>query len=100
MILGFFIIAEDASGVIHDCFGDHSYFVQTYNQWFKKERIQSVIIEKLIPKFQKLRISLTTLDSASRGSNGTSNTYNKIGSSLKFMGFMVANAYEPKLKVR
>ena len=100
MILGFFIIADDASGVVHVCFGDNSYHVQTYDQWCNKERIQSVILEKPVPYFQKLRISLTTLDSALRGSNGTSNNDKKIGSSLKFMGFMVAYANEPKLKAR
>jgi hypothetical protein len=100
MILGFFIIADDASGVVKVCFGENSYHVQTYDQRCNKERIQSVILEKPVPKFQKLRISLTTLDSALRGANGTSNNYKKIGSSLKFMGFMVAYANETKLKAR
>ena len=100
MILGFFIIADDTSGVVHICFGDNSYHVQTYDQWCNKERIQSVILEKPVPKFQKLRISLTTLDSALKGANGTSNNYIKIGSSFKFMGLMVAYANEPKLKAR
>jgi hypothetical protein len=100
MILGFFIIADDTSGVVHVCFGDNSYHVQTYDQWCNKERIQSVILEKPVPKFQKLRISLTTLDSALKGANGTSNNYKKVGSSFKFMGLMVAYSNEPKLKAR
>lgn len=100
MIIGFFIIADDTSGVIHVCFGDNSYHVQTYDQWCNKERIQAVILEKPVSKFQKLRISLTTLDSALIGANGTSNNYKKIGSSIKFIGLMVAYANEPKLKVR
>jgi len=100
MILGFFIIADDTSGVVLVCFGDNSYHVQTYDQWCDKERIQAVILEKPVPKFQKLRISLTTLDSALRGANGTSNNYKKTGSSFKFIGLMVAYANEPKPKVR
>jgi hypothetical protein len=100
MILGFFIIADDTSGVVHVCFEDNSYHVQTYDQWCHKERIQAVILEKPVSKFQKLRISLTTLDSALMGANGTLNNYKKIGSSFKFMGLMVAYANEPKLKVR
>ena len=100
LIIGFFIIADDTSGVIHVCFGDNSFHVQTYDQWCHKERIQAVILEKQVPKNQKLRISLTTLDSASRGANGTSNNYKKIGSSFKFMGLMVSYSSEPKLKAR
>lgn len=100
MILGFFIIADDTSGVVHVCFGDNSFHVQTYDQWCHKERIQAVILEKQVPKNQKLRISLTTLDSASSGANGTSNNYKKIGSSFKFMGLMVSYSSEPKLKAR
>jgi hypothetical protein len=100
MILGFFIIADDTSGVVLVCFKDNSYHVQTYDQWCKKERIQAVILEKPVLKFQKLRISLTTLDSALMGANGTSNNYKKIGNSFKFMGLMVVYANEPKLNVR
>ena len=100
MIIGFFIIADDTSGVIHVCFGDNSFHVQTYDQWCNKARIQAIILEKPVPKFQKLRISLTTLDSAKRGANGTPNNYKKMGTTIKFMGLMVAYANEPKLIVR
>jgi hypothetical protein len=100
MIIGFFIIADDTSGVIHICFGHNSFHVQTYDQWCNKERIQAVILEKPVPQFEKFRISLTTLDSAKRGANGTPNNYKKMGSTFKFMGLMVAYSNEPKLKVR
>jgi hypothetical protein len=100
MIIGFFIIADDTSGVIHVCFGDNSFHVQTYDQWCNKARIQAVILEKPVPQFEKFRISLTTLDSAKRGANGTPNNYKKMGTTFKFIGLMVAYANEPKLKVR
>lgn len=100
IIIGFFIIADETSGVIHIRFGDISFHVQTYDQWCNKERIQAVILEKPVATFQKLRISLTTLDSASRGANGTSNNFKRMGSSWKLIGLMVAFSNDPKQKVR
>lgn len=100
IIIGFFIIADETSGVIHIRFGDNSFHVQTYDQWCNKERIQAVILEKPVATSQKLRISLTKLDSASRGANGTSNKFKRMGSSWKLIGLMVAFSNEPKQKVR
>jgi hypothetical protein len=53
MIIGFFIIADDTSGVIHVCFGDNSFHVQTYDQWCNKARIQAIILEKPVPQISK-----------------------------------------------
>ena len=99
MIVGFFIVADDTSGVLHVSYGDNSLAVQTYDQWCIKERIQAVILEKPVLSSQKLCISLSTLDKAPRGANGTANNFKKIGSSFKLIGLMTSYDHEPKLKL-
>lgn len=85
-IVSFFIIADDTSGVLLVSYGENSFVVQTYDQWCNKERIQAVILEKPVLESEKLFISLSTLDIASRGVNGTANNFKKIGSSFKLIG--------------
>lgn len=100
IIVGFFIIADECSGVLHITYGGHSLDVQTYDQWCDKERIQAVILEKPVQESQKLSISLSTLETAPRSANGTSNQFKKIGSSFRLMGLMVAYTHQPKKQLR
>lgn len=100
MIVGFFIIADENSGVLHVTYEEISLYIQTYDQWCNKERIQAVFLEIPVCKSQKLSISLSSSEVASRGANGTPNNFKKIGTSFKLMGLMVAFPHEPKLKVR
>jgi len=100
MIVGFFIIADENSGVLNVTYEEVSLNIQTYDQWCNKERIQAVFLEIPVCKSQKLSISLSSADVAVRGANGTPNNFKKIGSSFKLMGLMVTFSHEPRLKVR
>lgn len=100
LIVGFFIIADNSSGVLHVSYGENSLDIQTYDQWCHKERIQAVILDEPVTEFQYLNISLSRLDCAERGANGTTNKCRHIGSSWKLVGLMVAYTQEPSVKTK
>lgn len=100
VIVGFFIIADESSGVLHVSYGENSLDIQTYNQWCHKERIQAVILDEPVIEFQNLSITLSRLDTATRGANGSANKFKHIGSSWKLIGLMVANTHEQTVKTK
>lgn len=100
VIVGFFIIADDSSGVLHVSYEENSLDIQTYDQWCNKERIQAVILDEPVAEFQELNISMSRFDSAERGANGSTNNYRHIGSSWKLVGLMAAYAQEPSVKIK
>lgn len=96
IIVGFLIIADESSGVLKITSEGTSVFVQTYDQWCHKERIQAVILDQPVQKSKKLSISLSALDQADRGANGTASNYKHQGSSFKLIGLMTAFESEPR----
>lgn len=99
-IVGFFIIADQDSGVLHVSYGENFLDIQTYDQWCGKERIQAVLLEEPVRESQKLSISLSSSETAPRGANGTANGIRKKGGSYRLMGLMVAYTHEPDTKAR
>lgn len=100
VIVGFFIIADDSSGVLHVSYEENSLDIQTYDQWCHKERIQAVILDEPVAEFQDLNISLSRFDCAERGANGSTNKCRHIGSTWKLVGLMVAYTQEPSVKTK
>jgi hypothetical protein len=99
-VVGVFIVADEESGVVFLEANFRSFYVQTYDLWCDKERIQAIVLEEPCLKNTEFSISFSTRDEANRGPNGKKNDIKKIGKSLKIIGLMMVLEDEPKLKVR
>jgi len=98
LIVGFLIVADESSGVLNVTWKGTSTYIQTYDKWCHKERIQAVILDNPVQKSQKLSISLSLHDQAKRGANGTTTNYKHQGSLFKLIGLMTAFESEPREK--
>ena len=94
-IVGFFIIADNESGVLFVQYSSQSIYIQTSDIWCDKERIQAVILEKPVLEREKLSITLTSNDIGSCGANGMQNLTKKVGISFKLIGLMVVSNVKP-----
>jgi hypothetical protein len=98
IVLGVLIIADVECGVVLIESDSTAAYVQTYDQWCDKERIQAIIFDKPVSKGDACKISLSHLDKAARGANGTVNSMKKKGISLKIVGLMVVTKNESATK--
>ncbi|MFM7023008.1 MAG: SGNH/GDSL hydrolase family protein [Flavobacteriales bacterium] len=95
-LVGLLVIADEESGVVAMESNARRVFVQTYDQWCDKERIQAIILDEICAVNTEFSISLSQREEGDRGANGPPNRMKKRGKTLKIAGLMVLPEKEPQ----
>ena len=87
-LVAILVIANEESGVVELRYGNESTFVQLYDKWCSKERLQAILLETPL-RNAAVKLLIPDRDWAERGANTTTNAFQKKAASLKVAGFMI-----------
>ena len=83
------MIADENSGVVAIERDQEIEYVQVYDRWCDKERIQLIILDEIELERESVSFFLTDKANGNRGANGKLDTEIKIGKNLKVIAGLV-----------
>ena len=89
ILVGLLVVADENSGVVAIERNQEIEYVQVYDRWCDKERIQLIILDEIDLERESVSFFLTDKANGNRGANGKLETESKIGVNLKVIAGLV-----------
>lgn len=101
ILVGLFVIADESSGVVAIEKGQEIEYIQVYDQWCDKERIQLIVLDEIDLEKESVSLFLTNKAIGSRGANGKLVKESKVGENFKVIAGLVQHKHNhyPKFKL-